>query len=211
MNFLDAISDQVAANDRPLVAVTVAAVPFPDTPIILTLHWHGFVETKIIDIEEAQTVHFNPIPSSAMQLNQRWDDLALLDRAAMEAGWSLGAWDVARAERVACARPGASSRESLECLQAFGALPFGVDGQPTVVANAPDTDELLQVAARQGYLMWLFRPVFGGIWADVSDDATLRPDGTREPPCPLEPVPPAIGCPRRTVYRFGVAGSGVIN
>jgi len=28
------------------------------------------------------------------------------------------------------------------------------------------------LAARRGYLMWMFRPVHGGIWAEVADDAT---------------------------------------
>jgi hypothetical protein len=56
--------------------------------------------------------------------------------------------------------------------------------------------------------MWLFRPVHGGIWKDVADDVTLRPDGTREPPCPVLPLPTAGGKRRRTVYRFGVGHGG---
>lgn len=212
MNLLERISDQMAANNRPLFAVTVAAVPCPDTPVILTLHWHGFVEQKILDVEEASTVQYTPIPSSALQVNQPWSHFEGLDLAAMEAGWELGAWDVARAERPGCARPGASSREALECMQAFGNFPFGVHGQQLVVGETPDADDLLDLAARRGYLMWLFRPVHGGIWADVADDATLRPDGTRVPPCPLNPIPPTGRGASRTVYRFGVPGtSSAIN
>jgi len=207
MDLLEAISDQTAANPLPLVAITVAAVPCPDTPVILTLHWHGFIEEKIIDLEEAATVGYTPIPSSALQVNHRWTDLVALDRAAMEAGWELGAWDVSRAERVGCVRPGAESSESLECLQAFGAFPYGLNGQQVVVADAPDADELVNLAARRGYLMWMFRPVHRGIWADYADDATLRADGTRTPPCPFNPIPPAGVGPGRTVYRFGVPGA----
>ncbi|MGH8679814.1 MAG: diguanylate cyclase [Burkholderiales bacterium] len=207
MDLLDCISDQIAATGRPLVAVTVAAVPCPDTPVILTLHWHGFVEYKIIDVEDAETVQYTSVPSSALQLNRRWDDLTALDLAAMEAGWELGAWDVARAERSACARPGAQAREALECLQAFGTFPFGALGQQFVVSETPDADDLLDVAARRGYLLWTFRPVHGGIWADVADDATLGPDGTRKPPCPLNPIPPVGHGSRRTVYRFGVSSA----
>jgi hypothetical protein len=207
MNLLESISDRMAAANRPLFAITVAAVPCPDTPVILTLHWHGFIEQKIIEVEEAETVSYTPIPSSALQVNERWDDLTTLDRAAMEAGWELGAWDVARAERVGCIRPGAESREALECLQAFGAFPFGVNGHQVVVSDAPDTEDLLNLAARRGYLMWMFRPVHGGIWAEVADDATLRPDGTRTPPCPIAPVPPASGGSRKTVYRFGISAN----
>lgn len=211
MDLLESISDQMAATNLPLVAITVAAVPCPDTPVIVTLHWHGFFREKIIDVEEAEVVAYTPIPSSALQVNHHWDDLTALDRAAMEAGWELGAWDVARAERVGCTRPGAESREALECLQAFGGFPYGVNGQPVVVLDAPDAEDLMNLAGHRGYLMWLFRPVHGGIWAEVADDATLRPDGTRAPPCPVEPVPPAGYGSRKTVYRFGVSSETVFD
>lgn len=207
MQILDRINDQIAATSLPLVGITLAAVPCPDTPVILTLHWHGFIKEKLADLEEAEAVSFTPIPSSALQLNERWDDLVAVDRAAMEAAWELGAWDVARAERPGCTRPGAAATEALECLQAFGAFPYGINGSQVVVADAPDADELLQLAAGRGYLMWLFRPVRGGIWAEYADDATLTPDGRRPPPCPHRPVPPTCDGKRRTVYRFGVPTS----
>lgn len=207
MELLDCIAEQMTATNRPLVAVTVAAVPCPDTPVILTLHWHGFIEEKILDVEQAQTVQYSSIPSSALQVNRRWRDLSLLDVAAMEAGWELGAWDVSRTHRPGCARPGAPAREALECLQAFGALPPGMGGQQMIVADTPDAEDLVDVAARRGYLLWVFRPVHGGIWAEVADDATLHPDGRRSPPCPLTPVPPADRWPSKTVYRFGISGS----
>ena len=205
MELIERIEQQMAATQLPLFAITLAAVPCPDTPVILTLHWHAFVRERLADIEGADTVAYKPIPSSALQLNERWEDVLTVDRAALEAAWELGAWDVARAERPSVTRPGAESREALECLQAFGAFPFGVGGNQVVVSDAPDTDGLLDVAARRGYLMWMFRPVHGGIWKDVADDATLRADGTREGPCPVEPVPPAGIGTRKTVYRFGKA------
>jgi len=202
MNLLEPINEHIAAKSLPLVAITVAAVPYPDTPVILTLHWHGFVEEKIIEIEEAETVSYVPIPSSALQVNHRWNDLTMLDRAAMEAGWELGAWDVARAERPGCTRPGAKSSEALECLQAFGSFPFG---QPAaLVGEAPDVEELIHLAAHKGYLMWMFRPVHRGIWAEIADEAKLCANGTRTPPCPVEPVPPVGRGAAKTEYRFGV-------
>jgi hypothetical protein len=203
MELLDRISDQLGASKHPLFAITVAAVPFPDTPIILTLHWHGFVHEKLAEVEGAQPVRFTPVPSSALQVNERWLGLRDLEEAALEAAWELGAWDLARAERPSCARPGANSSEALECLKAFGAFPFGANGSDVVVSEAPDADDLLDLAARKGYLMWLFRPVHGGIWKDVAEDATLKPDGKREPPCPVVPVPARCDKPKHTVYRFG--------
>ena len=34
-------------------------------------------------------------------------------------------------------------------------------------------DDMLATAGQRGYLMWRFRPVRGGMWNEVSDDATL--------------------------------------
>lgn len=211
MRIVERIEEQVASTRLPLVAITLAAVPCPDTPVILVLHWHGFIKQKLAEVEDAETVSYLPIPSSALQLNDRWRSLIAVDRAAMEAGWKLGAWDVARAERPGCARPGAPSTETLECLRAFGTFPCGGDGSQVVVSEAPDAEDLAQLAARRGYLMWAFRPVKGGIWAEYADDATLGPEGSRDAPCPHSPIPPVCAGKRQTVYRFGVAGSSTYN
>src|SRR6185295_5922116 len=143
MELLDRIEDQVASTKLPLVGITLAAVPCPDTPVILTLHWHGFIKEKLADLEEAETVSYTPIPSSALQLNDRWKSLISVDSAAMNAAWELGAWDVARAERPGCMRPGADGAEALECLQAFGSYPYGIAGNQVVVSDAPDTEDLI--------------------------------------------------------------------
>lgn len=211
MQLLDRIEDQISATGLPLVGITLAAIPCPDTPVILTLHWHGFIKEKLAEVEQAEAVSFTPVPSSALQLNDRWRDLVAVDRAAMEAAWELGAWDVARAERKGCLRPGAPTTEALECLQAFGAFPYGINGNQVVVSDAPDANELVQLAATRGYLMWLFRPVSGGIWAEVADDATLTSGGRRSPPCPHHPIPPCCDGNRKTVYRFGVAAGTPID
>lgn len=204
MEILERIEDQISSTRLPLFGITLAAVPCPDTPIILTLHWHAFIKERLAEVEEAETVAFTPVPSSALQLNERWRDLEAVDRAAMEAAWELGAWDVARAERPGCMRPGAPSSEALECLQAFGSFPFGLNGNQVVVAEAPDAEELIRLAAARGYLLWVFRPVSGGIWADYTEDATLTSSGRRRPPCPHRPIPPTCDARRRTIYRFGV-------
>ena len=76
--------------------------------------------------------------------------------------------------------------------------------QGEVMADTPDADELMRLAARRGYLMWLFRPVSGGIWAEVADDATLTDAGRRAPPCPHRAIPPRCDGNRKTVVRFGI-------
>ncbi len=205
MELLSRIEDQVNATGFPLFAITVAAVPCPNTPLILTLHWHGFIKERLAELEEAETVAYTPIPSSALQLNENWKELEAIDRAAMDAAWELGAWDVQRAERPACMRPGADSIEAIECQQAFGSFPYGSYGSNAVVADTPDVDDLYSVAAMRGYLMWLFRPVRGGIWGEYASDKTLGSDGRREGPCPLMPVPASCDRRRRTTYRFGVS------
>ena len=206
MQLLERIEGQIAATKLPLVGITLAAVPCPDTPIILTLHWHGFIKERLADVEGAAPVAFTPIPSSALQVNERWEDLLVVDQATLDAAWQMGAWDVARAERPGCLRPGARASEPLECMQAFGAFPYGINGQQLVVSDAPDADELLKLAAMKGYLMWLLRPVSGGIWGDVVEDATLSPEGRRAGPCPLRPIPPRCEGKRQTVYHLGVPG-----
>lgn len=97
MQLLERIEEQIASTHLPLVGVTLAAVSCPDTPVILTLHWHGFIKEKLADVEGAQPVAFTPIPSSALQVNERWVDVADVDQATLDAAWQMGAWDVARA------------------------------------------------------------------------------------------------------------------
>ena len=191
MELIERIEQQMAATQLPLFAITLAAVPCPDTPVILTLHWHAFVRERLADIEGADTVAYKPVPSSALQLNERWEDVLTVDRAALEAAWELGAWDVARAERPSVTRPEPSRAKRSSVCRPSVRFPSAWTATKSWCRMRPIPTSLLNVAARRGYLMWMFRPVHGGIWKDVADDATLRADGTREPPCPVEPVRPA--------------------
>ncbi|MBA2689428.1 MAG: diguanylate cyclase [Burkholderiales bacterium] len=207
MQLLERIEEQISTTRLPLVAITVAAVPYANTPVVLTLHWHGLAPTRLADVPGANAIRYRCVPSSALQINERWNDLRCLDMTAMEAAWELGAWDMARLERASCLRPGADVSESIDCLRAFGNYPYQVDGELPFLAETPDADELVDVATRSGYLTWIFRPVSGGLWQTVADDQTLEADGRRKPPCPYLSEPPRVGRHRKTVYRFGRAGS----
>ena len=206
MDLLDRIETQLISNRLPLVAVTVAAVPYANTPVVLTLHWHGFVEARLADVTDANVVAYQSVPSSALQLNERWDGLLDLENDVLDVAWELGSWDLARIEAAPFVRPGASEQESLQCMGAFGTLPISIDGQPPIVAEVPDSEELIEAASRAGYVQWVFRPVRGGVWADVAEDVTLQDGGYRNPPCPVIPdanvaLPPRAS--RRRVYQLG--------
>jgi hypothetical protein len=207
MHLLDRIETQVISNRLPLVGITVAAVPYANTPVVLTLHWHGFVETRLAAVADANVVAYHAVPSSALQINERWDRFDQLENEVLDVAWELGSWDLARTEALPFVRPGAPEQESFECMGAFGSLPLAIDGQPPVVAEVPDASELIETASRSGYVQWLFRPVRGGVWAEVAEDATLEEGGYRNPPCPYLPSPTREGRrthrPRRVVYQFG--------
>lgn len=183
----------------PLFAVTLAALPRKNTPVLLMLHWHGFRRENptMMARREAKSV-----PCSALQINGRWTALANIDEAMLDAAWRLGAWELDRDERRACATVGASERESLECRQAFGDTLMGGD-QEHLIAEAPDRDEMLELASRVGYVRWHFRPVRGGVWRETAQDDTLSVEGSREPPCPVRAQPPVGTRVSRARYRLG--------
>ena len=49
MDVLEQIRGQMDAVNLPLYAITLTAVPCPDTPVLLMLHWHGFRRDFLID------------------------------------------------------------------------------------------------------------------------------------------------------------------
>ena len=148
MELLDRIETQLVSNRLPLVAITVAAVPYANTPVVLTLHWHGFVETRIAEVTDANIVAYQAVPSSALQINERWDRFDQLENSVLDVAWELGSWDLARVEALPFIRPGASRQESVECMGAFGANPAAIDGQSAVVAEVPDAQDLIEAASR---------------------------------------------------------------
>jgi hypothetical protein len=206
---LDLVESQLIANRLPLVAVSLAAVPHANTPTVLTLHWHGFVEVKLT--EDSAAVGYQPVPSSALQVNTRWDDFDDIEFDALETAWELGAWNMERLEAKPFSRPGADPHETTLGMAAFGQSGIAIDGESPFVSEVADADDLVDAASRTGYVQWTFRPVRGGLWSEcdreVADDITLEPGGYRNPTCPLitQPVmdPARLMKPRRVVYPFG--------
>ena len=212
MDLLNLIETQMISNRLPLVAVTLAAVPHTNTPTVLTLHWHGLIELRLT--EDTGAVAYQSVPSSALQVNERWDRFDDLDHEALETAWELGAWNLERVEAQPFARPGADTQETVMGMHAFGASPLSIDGDSPIVADVPDSEDLIHAASREGYVQWLFRPVRGGLWSEIAEDITLEPGGYRNPPCPLvsKPVAPAAfrSNLRKVVYPFGRSRGMVI-
>jgi hypothetical protein len=204
MNLLDLIETQMISNRLPLSAVSLAAVPHVDTPIVMNLHWHGFVEVPLVG--GCNPVVFQPVPSSALQINERWRRFDEIENELLETAWELGAWDVERMEAKPFRRPGADAHEGMACAQAFGVAAGDVDNDAPVVSDAPDAADLIDAAGQQGYIHWLFRPVRGGLWSSA-DDVTLESGGYRNPACPLlaRPVTPPtqLKRSRKTVFPLG--------
>lgn len=185
MNIHDKLTSQIACVGLPLFAVSLTAVPCANTPILLMLHWHGFRkdpdrEFRLRGIQPA------PVPGSALQINETWSDIHALDQAMLDSAWRLGAWELEREQRRACEWIGASELESLACRQAFADHPMQTEND--WVTEAPDRNELMRLGARAGYLRWVFRPVFGGVWGGGAPDETLGEDGGRKLPCPVVPL-----------------------
>ncbi len=205
MDFLDLIENQRLVNRLPIVAVTIAAVPHVNTPVILALHWHGFVGVPIVP--GGQPVAFEPVQSSVLQVTAPWDSCDDLENSILEAAWEMGAWSLERTQAAPFQRPGADAAETTAAWNAFGKSDVLLCEQSPFVAEAPDADDLLETAARSGYVQWLFRPVRGGLWPVASADITLEEDGHREPTCPLlgKPLADVRQCKtaRREVYPLG--------
>ena len=185
---LDIIQEQVASLRKPLAAVSLATLPRKSSPLLLLLHWHGFLLDSHPRGPQADARGRRAaLPSSALQLTQPWDGLAQVDAQMLDAAWQLGAWDLTRERRRGCSVVGASAQEAVECRQAFGDNPLAPDDDSHLVAEAPDRAELRDIASRLGYVRWLFRPVADGLWRQAGEDDSLSPEGGRLPPCPVQP------------------------
>jgi len=210
MNILETVADQSDAMRLPLYAVTVTAVAREEAPALLSLHWHGFFRQTPLRLPGLE-LPARPVPQSMAQFDLPQgvlDAFDALEQSLLEAAWQLGAWDVERLERPAWWRLGAPATEVSDGRRAFGYYEDDESDSAHLMADAPDREELMRLAAHRGYLRWLFRPRKRGIWAEVQDDGddTLDESGGRPLPCPVMPQPlHGDDAARRTVYRLGRA------
>ncbi|MFT7773879.1 diguanylate cyclase [Roseateles sp.] len=202
----DIIRQQVEILRRPLAAVVLSTLPRRSSPMLLLLHWHGFAvnERMLPPGQDFSNSHSREsLPSSALQLNQTWTQLEQLDQQMLDAAWQLGAWDLVREEHRGCNVVGASVRETVACRQAFGDNPLKPEDEAHLTAEAPDRDAMKAMAAKLGYVRWLFRPVADGLWRGAGQDDSLLAGGGRLPPCPVAPVASVGTRISRSSYQLG--------
>jgi len=203
MELFDRLQEQIDTVRLPLFAVTLTAAAQVNTPLIAILHWHGYRRATPLVLPGID-IPPRPVPGSAVQLDAPWHSFETVDALLLDAAWQFGAWEVERVEQRGCNVMGASAAEALACRQAFG--DYGAEGarDAQLLDDDTDRDGLMHLAARSGYLRWLFRPVKGGLWGALNEpDDTLDPDGGRRPPCPVPPEPRRPDGRGRTVYRLG--------
>ncbi|KVP12613.1 hypothetical protein [Burkholderia ubonensis] len=203
MDLFDRLQEQIESVRMPLFAVTVTAAAQVNTPLFAILHWHGFRRATPLILPGVE-IPPRPVPGSAIQIDAPWRSFETVDAMLLDAAWQSGAWEVERVERRGCNVIGASAAEALACRQAFGDYGEHVARDLQLLIDETARDELMQLAARRGYVRWLFRPVKGGLWRTLDEpDDTLDADGGRRPPCPVPPDPRRPGGRGRTVYRLG--------
>ncbi|KWB79926.1 hypothetical protein [Burkholderia ubonensis] len=203
MDLFDRLQEQIESVRMPLFAVTVTVAAQVNTPLFAILHWHGFRRATPLILPGVE-IPPRPVPGSAIQIDAPWRSFETVDAMLLDAAWQSGAWEVERVERRGCNVIGASAAEALACRQAFGDYGEHVARDLQLLIDETARDQLMQLAARRGYVRWLFRPVKGGLWRTLDEpDDTLDADGGRRPPCPVPPEPRRPDGRGRTVYRLG--------
>jgi hypothetical protein len=150
---------------------------------VVNLHWHAFVE--IPANPQGEPLRYQSVPSSALQVNIRWDAFADLETDVLETSWELGAWDLRRIGTPACGAPDVSAQRYAECLTSFGVSAQEINGDQVFVADVPDGAALVDAAARAGYVRWQFRPMWCGLMEGPCGRCHAR--GRRLPESPAAP------------------------
>lgn len=201
MHIFDAVSEHISAMGLPLFAVSATRANWPDTPLLLFLHWHGFRRATPLQLEGVE-LPARAVPSSALQFDGPWASGGAAEEALLDAAWRLGAWQLERLQQRACNTAGAPASEAFACRLAFGDNAAGYPDEPVLGGDQDARLELMDLAARKGYQQWLFQPIKGGLWEGIGPrDYSLAPDGGRPSDCPVRPAP--ANADRRVVYQLG--------
>lgn len=201
MRIFDAVSAQISAMGLPLFAVSATRAEWPDTPLLLFLHWHGFRRATPLQLDGVP-MPARAVPSSALQFEGPGLSTTAAEEALLEVAWRLGAWQLEHQQLRACNSAGAPDSEAFACRLAFGDNAAGYPDEAVLGGDAEVRLAQMVLAAQCGYQQWLFQPVKGGVWAGVGPpDDSLGADGGRQSDCPVRPSPPAPG--QRVVYRLG--------
>jgi hypothetical protein len=201
MQIFDAVSAQISAMGLPLFAVSATRANWPDTPLLLFLHWHGFRRATPLHLEGVDLPE-RAVASSALQFDGPWGSSVAAEEALLDVAWRLGAWQLERLQQRACNTAGAPASEAFACRLAFGDNATGYPDEPVIGGDQEARLEQMDLAARKGYLQWMFQPIKGGLWEGIGPvDDSLAPDGGRPSDCPIRPVPPTAD--KRVVYQLG--------
>jgi hypothetical protein len=201
MQIFDEVSAQISAMGLPLFAISATRAEWPDAPLLLFLHWHGFRRVTPLQLEGVP-MPARAVPSSALQFDGPGLSATVAEEALLDAAWRLGAWQLERQQRRACNSAGAPDSEAFACRLAFGDNAAGYPDEPVLGGDQDVRLAQMVLATQRGYQQWLFQPVKGGVWADIGPvDGSLGADGGRQSGCPVRPSPPAPG--QRVVYQLG--------
>jgi len=201
MHIFDAVTAHSSAMNLPLYAVSATRADWPGASLLLFLHWHGFQRATALQLPGVP-LPARAVASSVLQFDGPASDGTAGEEALLDAAWRLGAWQLERVQQRGCNTAGADLSEAYATRLAFGENAAGYPDEPVLGADPEARLEQMQLAARKGYLQWLFMPSKGGLWAGIGPaDDSLGADGGRHSDCPVRPSPPAPG--QRVVYQLG--------
>jgi len=100
MQIFDAVSAQISAMGLPLFAISATRAEWPDAPLLLFLHWHGFRRATPLQLAGVP-MPARAVPSSALQFDGPGASSTAAEEALLEAAWRLGAWQLERQQRRA--------------------------------------------------------------------------------------------------------------
>jgi len=168
--------------------------------------WRGMIRVRWNALRQEPKEGEEPILKSDTVLTWAEKSLDKADLEMVTAAWFMGAWNVLRIWHPplgANADPlaphhGLVSLFDLSDAYTVRTRPMGAPDE------LPNPKLLIEIAARDGWITWKFRPTLRSLRIGgrvAARDVTLERDGTRIGPIPCQQQPPAYG--ERLVYQLG--------